>query len=111
MPQTITVITYSDLVRYAASIRLLEMDEAENSLLLGTVEPLKHKAPPSPPFTAEVKRGAETIAAGFYNERNLVVTRNLEQAVEAIATKLIENHIDVPGVVGPSAVSEKFAET
>jgi uncharacterized protein len=106
------LIIHQDVKSYASAVfPFLEMNEAENGLLLGILGTLHDESPITLPFMAEVKRGEQTAAAAFYHARNLIVTRGLEDAIEELSRKLIEMHVDAPSVVGPSAISQSFAET
>src|SRR5262249_19287030 len=87
----------------------LERNEAENGLLLGVLDLLKFDRAAVPPVMVDIRRGDETIAAAYYRDRMLIVTRDLENAAEDLSTLLKADRIDVPGVVGPSASSEAFA--
>src|SRR4249920_2573392 len=106
------LIIHQDVKSYASAVvPFLEMNEAENGLLLGILGMLQDQSPLTLPFMAEVQRGEETTAAAFYHTQNLIVSRGLEGAIEELSTKLIEMHVDVPSVVGPSVISQRFAET
>lgn len=112
MSHAIELIIHDDLKSYTASvIEFLEINEAENSLLLGILGVLKDDPATRSPFMAQVKSNDETIAAAFYSDRNLIVTRGLEPALEVLAAMLMTGNIDVPGVVGSSEIAERFAQT
>ena len=102
------LIIHQDVKNYASAVvPFLEMNEAENGLLLGILDMLQDQSPLTLPVMAEVKCGEETTAAAFYHTRNLIVSRGLEGAIEELSKKLIEVHVEVPSVVGPSAISQK----
>jgi GNAT superfamily N-acetyltransferase len=114
--ETITIMTKSALVTfkdpaaYAARIvPFLERNEAENGLFIGVLDLLKLDPEVMPPLMVEIRRGDETIAAAYYRDRLLIVTRDLEDAADDLATLLKADRIDVPGVVGPSVSAEAFA--
>jgi len=105
------LIIHDNLNNYATSVlEFLEMNEAENGLLLGMLGLLK-PVQAARPFMAAVKSNNETIAAAFHHDRNLIVTRGLEPALDVLAAALIARNIDVPGVVGPSGAAEAFSKT
>jgi uncharacterized protein len=109
MPNTIELIIHDDLNSYrAAVVPFLEMEEAENSLFLGTLMSLRDDSP-APSVMAEARRNSEPVAAAFYDEVNLIVARGLEPAMRPLTELLKARQIDVPGVVGPAEVAEVFA--
>src|SRR5215467_11799039 len=110
MSETVEIVIHDDLDRYCAAVLpFVELDEAENGLLCGTLMSLKTQPLTKPSFMAEIKRNGETVGAAFYSEINLIVTRDLGPAVRNLSESLKAAHIDLPGVVGPAETAESFA--
>jgi hypothetical protein len=89
---------------------LLRRAEAENNLLLG----LSAQAVSDPTrfgqglTLARVIDGESVVGAAMVNSYNLVLARQSESALEALAAYLADSHIVFPGVVGPDDVPERF---
>ena len=94
---------------FSASSRSLKRIRWTTRLFLGLLDLIQTDPPVSPPTMIQIKQGDATIGAAFYRDRHLVVTRDLEEVTEALATHLREHDIDVPGVAGPSSSAEQFA--
>src|SRR5262249_34695183 len=67
----------------------------------------RDSSPPSLLF-AEIQRRDTTIGAAFYSGKNLVLSREVEAAIEPLIANLITRQMNVPGVVGPAEVVDAF---
>src|SRR5215470_11555042 len=109
MQHEISVIIHKQLESYIPSVSsMLEENEAENSLLLGLLGRVQRDSPPASLFLAEIKWNETTIGAAFYSGKNLIVSRQVEAAIEPLIANLITTQMNVRGVVGPSEVVEAF---
>jgi predicted GNAT family acetyltransferase len=101
---------HRDPEKYARSVRaFLEQHEDENALLLGCLERFIRSPKGLAPFMAQLTEGAETVAAAYYEERNLLITRGPDEAWREIAQALHQERIEIPGVVGPSSQAKQMA--
>jgi len=109
--ELIHLIVHRHIRDYKKAVQsFLERNEVENGLFLGILDFLEKDSPSTTEaFMAQVKAGQETIAASVYRDRNLIVTRGPKEVWLALATKLRETEIDIPGVVGPAAEAEQMA--
>jgi uncharacterized protein len=106
-----TLVAFTDPDEYAKCIvPLLETNEVENSLFLTALESIQSDPNPRPAVMLQFREGEETIAAAFYRDRFLIVTRGLEEAAaNPLATYLHNENVELPGVIGPSSSTEPFA--
>jgi uncharacterized protein len=90
---------------------LLYKNEPENSLMLGTCENLTITPPKTEPVLLRLLENGVTVSAAIQTPPlNLILTSANRLQVETLAHYLTENNLSVPGVAGPAAVAEAFAE-
>lgn len=91
---------------------LLEIHEAENGLLLGSI--LWANSPASPPeakyFMLEAKKNGIPCSAAICNEHHLIISRGEAPVWEGVAQRLLSSAVNPPGVVGPAKEAEQMAQ-
>jgi predicted GNAT family acetyltransferase len=109
MQHGLSVIIHNHIESYISSVSsVLEENEAENSLLLGLLGRVQCDSSPSSLLLAEIKWSDTTIGAAFYSGKNLILSRDVEAAIEPLIANLTTRQMNVPGVVGPAEVVEAF---
>lgn len=91
----------------------LEGDEAQNCLLLGIGASLAEgdMTLPEPPILATVEDGGRVVLAAICTPpHNLMLSTGEVSAVRALCDGLERDGVDLPGVTGPAAGAEAFAE-
>jgi predicted GNAT family acetyltransferase len=98
---------------FAHAAPFLEQREAENNLILGLrarLERDRHAFGEEDPYLAVVEDGGEVVAAAFRTPPHsfgLAATERVD-AVEAFADDV--RGMELPGVLGPNALAERFAD-
>ncbi|HTB22343.1 MAG TPA: GNAT family N-acetyltransferase [bacterium] len=101
------VFVFTDLSAFSKAVSpFLEAREAEYCLFFANLE----NPPPIVPFMAQVRRGDETVFAAFLHDVNLIVSRGPLEAVRAVADRLGDSGIALPGVVGPGEEAGAMAD-
>jgi predicted GNAT family acetyltransferase len=111
---------FDDSDRYYQQVApFLLTHEAAHNLLLGICSTLRQQSGyyESAPYLALVQDGDAVIAAALRTPpHNLVLSlipsaAFMEEAIEQIARDVLATYGQLPGVLGPSAISRAFAET
>jgi RimJ/RimL family protein N-acetyltransferase len=90
----------------------LEEKEAENNLLLGFLEVfVEDRGDSSKLYMAKIANDENSCrGAALYTQRNLVLSVGLDvSGLELVADSLEREGLSIPGVVGPSMISQAFA--
>jgi predicted GNAT family acetyltransferase len=94
----------------AAVTPWLERHEAEHALFLGLLAAAVRQPPPTPLVMVRAATAdGETAFAALRTDRNLIVSRGSDEALEATAAALARRAEALPGVVGPAREAERFA--
>jgi hypothetical protein len=108
--------TYSDAGSFLqATQATLEKNEAANNRMLGICLRLRQfpESNKIAPYLATVADGDDLVLAAMMTPPHVLVVHyerpNCEEALTMLADDLLENNWDVPGVLGPPQVAEKFA--
>src|SRR4051794_4366587 len=106
LTRNMTFLTFRDRDAFSESVvPFLETHEAENALFLGSLARFTTG-------TAVMTLAAddnEPRAAFFYSEISAILTRGVdESSAQSISQYLIEQHVDIPAVVGPAAEVKVF---
>lgn len=93
---------------------LLLPAEAENNLLLGIAQQLAEESPAEPRGVKlwSVRHESEIVGAALMTPpHNIVLSRQPDEALAALAKAMVESQVLAPGVVGPDDIPERFARS
>jgi predicted GNAT family acetyltransferase len=113
MSAALTIVRYAEPERFLEAAQgFLRAAEVENNLLLGiALNARARESPGAPPYWLTVRTGADIVGCACRTPPHpLVLARAPVQAIAVLAAELRVADPTLPGVTGPTAEAEAFAE-